>query len=262
MTIVNTSLYNPSINYPLSSPLNGSGFMNTVFPSECLAPSIDDFSAMSSMTPPLPTQPTPQATGFTGFIGRFMPNFNIQMPTFNVSMPSFFNSPTFNFTMIGNPSKSSASSRSATSYPVLSLTNSKVANIALSYKGKVNSDKEGNRLFSNGKNQAWCVDFALSCAKKGLGSKFPSKLNTSSVNTLISQAKSIGCYTTGASNISPGDIVIVAGKGASGKHATIATNVSSGSVATISGNNSKNSVGTATYANNKIIGVVHLSQFA
>jgi len=35
-----------------------------------------------------------------------------------------------------------------------------LVNRALSYKGKVNSDREGNRLFSYGRNNQWCADFA------------------------------------------------------------------------------------------------------
>lgn len=35
-----------------------------------------------------------------------------------------------------------------------------LVNRALSYKGKVNSDKEGNRLFSYGRSNQWCADFA------------------------------------------------------------------------------------------------------
>ena len=34
-----------------------------------------------------------------------------------------------------------------------------LADRAKSYVGRVNSDREGNRLFSGGKSQAWCADF-------------------------------------------------------------------------------------------------------
>ena len=138
-----------------------------------------------------------------------------------------------------------------------SLQNDLVQN-ALFYVGKVNSDREGNRLFSGGKNQAWCADFVTSVARDTFGSKLPSSFGSSSVSGLQSWGRSHDCYLDVASasdkadciaqNVKAGDIMIENRGGK--RHTGFVTKVyPDGSFETVEGNCS-NKVKTRRYSAN------------
>ena len=121
----------------------------------------------------------------------------------------------------------------------------KLADKAKSYLGRINSDSEGNRLFSNGVNQPWCADFVSYTIRETFGSKLPySFRHFSSVNGLREWGKSNGCYSempsSGkadyiAQNVKVGDIMIEKKGGKS--HTGIVTKVNSdGSFETVEGN--------------------------
>ena len=120
-----------------------------------------------------------------------------------------------------------------------------LADKAKSYLGRVNSDAEGNRLFSNGVNQPWCADFVSHVTKETFGSRLPSSFkNFSSVSSLRQWGRNNGCYsevpTSGkadfiAQNVKVGDIMIEKDGGKS--HTGIVTKVNSdGSFETVEGN--------------------------
>ncbi|MCM1010575.1 MAG: CHAP domain-containing protein [Fusobacterium sp.] len=122
-----------------------------------------------------------------------------------------------------------------------------LVNNALSWVGKVNNDATGNRLFSNGKSQAWCADFVTYNTRKTFGSKLPSSFGSSSVSGLMNWGKNNNCYldVTSASNkadfiaqnVKVGDIMIEKRGGKS--HTGIVTKVNSdGSFETVEGNTS------------------------
>ena len=128
-------------------------------------------------------------------------------------------------------------------------------NKAQSYVGKVNSDAEGNRLFSpNGVSQAWCADFVTYVAKDTLGSTLPSSFGSSSVSGLRSWAEQNDCYLAMPSskkgefiskNVKVGDIMIE--KNAGKSHTGVVVEVNNdGSFKTVEGNCS-NKVTTRTY---------------
>lgn len=138
------------------------------------------------------------------------------------------------------------------------LQTADLAQNALSYVGRVNSDREGNRLFSNGRNQAWCADFVTSVTRDTFGSKLPSSFGSSSVSGLQSWGRSHDCYldVTSASdkaeyiaqNVKVGDIMIEKRGGKS--HTGIVTKVNpDGSFETVEGNCS-NKVKTRSYSAN------------
>lgn len=142
---------------------------------------------------------------------------------------------------------------------------------AKSYDGRVNSDKEGNRLFSNGKKQAWCADFVTCVAKETFGNKLPSDFGSSSVSELRSWANENDCYLKMpssdkanfiAQNIKVGDIMIEKDGGKS--HTGIVTQVNpDGSFETVEGNCS-NKVSKCNYsANSKTLsGFITLDKYA
>ena len=126
-----------------------------------------------------------------------------------------------------------------------SPTRSKLINMATSYVGKVNSDKEGNKLFSGGRTQSWCADFVSCNLEKALGNKLPSNFkHFSSVTGLKNWGEQNNCYkqvpATGkanyiANNIKAGDIMIEKRGGKS--HTGIVTKVhSDGSFVVVEGN--------------------------
>ena len=99
---------------------------------------------------------------------------------------------------------------------------SQLVNKALSYDGKVNSDTEGNRLFSLGKNRHWCADFVATLVSDIYGSKLPSDFpeHLASVSFLKNWGEKHNCYVELpssnkakfiAENIKPGDIMIQKG---------------------------------------------------
>jgi len=125
-----------------------------------------------------------------------------------------------------------------------------VAAIGNSFVGVINSDKEGNAVFSNGVEQHWCADFVTSVvttAFEATGTELPSGFGSSSVSTLRDWGKSNGRFVQVAgksnkaeiiaNNIKPGDILIQKENGAS--HTGIVTKVyPDGSYDTVEGNSS------------------------
>ena len=148
-----------------------------------------------------------------------------------------------------------------------------VAAKASSFIGKVNNDAEGNRLFSNGKNQAWCQDF-VSWNLGAVTNKLPKVMTTtSSPIAFRNKADELGCYNRvpasnriqwAKNNIHKGDVIIKSGKGQSGLHVAIALDVKDdGTIIAVSGN-SGNKVKRNTYNINKgdIYGVVDIEKLA
>lgn len=127
------------------------------------------------------------------------------------------------------------------------------------------NEKDGSyKLFTKGKSQAWCADFATYAVKEAYranGKTLPAGFGSSSVSGLMSWGKQNGCYlnTSGAANkaktiaanVKPGDIIIFKnGKSHTGIVKSVAAD---GTVTTIEGNTS-NKVGERTYAaNNRTI---------
>ena len=148
-----------------------------------------------------------------------------------------------------------------------------VATKASSYIGKVNSDAEGNRLFSGGRNQAWCQDF-VSWILGAVTNKLPKVMTTTSSPIVFrDKADKMGCYNRVPSsnrvqwaknNIHKGDVIIKSGKGQSGLHVAIALDVKDdGTIIAVSGNSS-DSVKRNTYNINKgdIYGIVDIERLA
>ena len=97
-------------------------------------------------------------------------------------------------------------------------SNSELVNCAASFVNRVNSDKEGNRLFSGGKTRAWCADFVNYCMRQTYGNNCPKWVGSSRVYDLKKDAKKHNAYIelpkSGranyiAKNIKPGDIMIL-----------------------------------------------------
>ena len=98
---------------------------------------------------------------------------------------------------------------------------------ANNFVGRVNSDSEGNQIFSNGAQRPWCSDFVTYCVRNVYGQNTPSWFGSSSVYTLMDKARSNGAYmelpTSGksefiANNIKPGDIMIQLNSDDAGAH--------------------------------------------
>lgn len=143
---------------------------------------------------------------------------------------------------------------------------------AKSYDGKVNSDAEGNRLFSpGGRSQAWCADFVTFVVKDIYGNKIPSDFGSSAVSGIRDWGRANNCYLAMpnqnkanyiAQNVKPGDIMILKENGRS--HTGIVTKINKdGSFEAVEGN-CGNKVKTIRYsANNKeLSGFVSLQKYA
>ena len=191
---------------------------------------------------------------------------NVTLPT-NNCLNNFnfnFSLPAFNFTSnIGDSFTYSGSSGGA-----LQL---QLVNKAKSYIGKVNSDSEGNRLFSGGRTRPWCADFVAYNIKQTFGSKLPSSFSTlASVNSLRDWGKSNNCYMELpasqkanfiANNVKVGDIMIEKKGGKS--HTGIVTAVNAdGSFKVVEGNCS-NKVKERNYSANSstLSGFISMSKF-
>ena len=112
----------------------------------------------------------------------------------------------------------------------ISLYQEQLIKNALSFKGKVNNKREGNKLFSRGNSQAYCADFVTYNVKKIYGNKIPSNIGCaidpttnerfgpSAVRGWQLWAQQNNCYIDMtdkkdknsflAKNIKPGDIMI------------------------------------------------------
>ena len=219
-------------------------------------------------------------------ISTSMPNFDIFTPAFGSAMYPFEVSTkntgkTDNSAKKGNDIKTRVGSftSSAETFGV------RMAENASYYVGKVNNDKEGNTLFSNGVTQHWCADFVTTIAKKTYGSKLPSNFGqafkngasygSSSVYGLLYWGENNNCYLEVpqnegpdakaefiAENVKEGDIMIEKRGGKS--HTGIVTKVyDDGSFDTVEGNCSDSVAKRHYNANsNTLSGFVSLSQFA
>ena len=192
-----------------------------------------------------------------------------QMDYSNIWNYSYINTPTFDtFSWSKTPAniKRSTKKKESTSLQLDLVRKAK------SYVGKVNSDAEGNRLFSpNGTRQAWCADFVTSVTKDTFGSALPSSFGSSSVSGLRSWAENNDCYLAMPSNnkaefirknVKVGDIMIEKAGGKS--HTGIVTKVNSdGSFETVEGNCS-NSVAARTYTADSatLSGFISLEEYA
>ncbi len=147
-----------------------------------------------------------------------------------------------------------------------------LADKAKSYVGKVNSDEEGNRLFSNGRKQAWCADFVSTITKETYGSKLPSSFqHFSAVDEIRNWGENNNCYLSVpsvnkaefiAKKVKVGDIMIEKRGGKS--HTGIVTKVNSdGSFEVVEGN-SGNKVATQKYQANSstLSGFVSLDRYS
>lgn len=212
-----------------------------------------------------------------GFMNFPMPNLSM-MPSFPT--PSLF-TPSFNFAM---PSSSSSSimelyntlfgeTSNTTNFTSVRMTGNMGKDIVATAKQYVGyKESDGSfKLFTGGKNHAWCADFVsyvIKEAYKGNGKKVPSGLNTSSVESLRKWGINNNCYLNTsntsnkssliAKNVKPGDIVIFK-NGTS--HTGIVTKVNSdGSFQTIEGNTS-NKVAYRNYSSsyNKVSGFIQIA---
>ncbi|MDO4975620.1 MAG: CHAP domain-containing protein [Alphaproteobacteria bacterium] len=131
-----------------------------------------------------------------------------------MQLQSLYGSESGSFGSLSNSSNSYSSQMLAYSGP---KNPSGLIGYSSSFIGKVNSDREGNRLFSGGVNQAWCADFVTHCVKHVYGDKTPSWFGSSRVYRLKEQARLHNAYiqmpTSGkasfiANNIKPGDIMV------------------------------------------------------
>ena len=224
----------------------------------CMIPSIDAFNQCPN-------------DNFNRFTSNTMPFFNFdQTPMFNMTNCNLsdlfdWNSPIWNNTSqyinnngFTNYSWNNYNLTVGDSFTSKRKTNSlqlSLVDKAKSYAGRVNSDAEGNRLFSGGASRQWCADFVSYNVREIFGSKLPSSFqHFASVSALRSWGKNNGCYkqipNTGkanfiASSVKPGDIMIEKNGGKS--HTGIVTKVNSdGSFETVEGN-CGNSVKSQTY---------------
>ena len=218
------------------------------------SPSI--FSSINTMPMPMPT------SNFNNIFTEYNTSLN-NWQTTDYSMPNF---DTFDWTYKSSDKKKTITRKESTSLQI------DLANNAKSYIGKVNSDAEGNRLFSpKGASRAWCADFVTSVTRKTFGSSLPSDFGSSSVSELRSWAKDKDCYlsipTTNKAefikkNVKVGDIMIEKAGGKS--HTGIVTKVNSdGSFETVEGNCS-NKVASRTYSADSatLSGFISLEKYA
>lgn len=171
------------------------------------------------------------------------PNFEI--PTFNIlpqfdyssvsSMPSLFN-----FTPLYSQQTNSTTNSGNKKQQQVSLSSGNLGkDIVATAKQYIGyNEKDGSyKLFTNGRKEAWCADFATYVTKQALranGKTIPSDFGSSSVAGLKSWGQKNGRYTTDISQAKPGDIVIF-----NKSHTGIVKNIlADGTVVTIEGNTS------------------------
>ncbi len=146
-----------------------------------------------------------------------------------------------------------------------------ICQIGNGFVGKVNTDAQGNAIFSpGGRSQAWCADFATWVVKKACestGNAVPSGFGSSRVADIYAWAKQNGRFiqTSGMANkaqiiatsVKPGDLFIRNGS----THVGIVTQVNKdGTITTVEGNSS-DAVKNRTYTINQgnIAGFVKMS---
>lgn len=217
---------------------------------------------MTSMMPfgynLLGSQPMNLFCNFTPSIFNFASQYSV--PQYNNAF-GLFSQPSFNFSFNKTPDETSKPKvKSNDGLGAVILRNAK------SYIGKVNSDAEGNRLFSpGGRAQGWCQDF-VSCMFKKSDANVPDIFKkTSSPIVARDEAIKRGAYVRNpkANDLHAGDILVTEGKGPSGLHVGIVDKVENGKIYTVSGN-SGNSVRESSYALNssKVYGVIQTDKLA
>ena len=188
----------------------------------------------------------------------------------NIGATSF----SWNNIQYGTNSSTTTSSVSRTNCKTAQDYRNRTVEKARSYIGKVNSDAEGNKLFSpswaKGK-WGWCADFATYVAKDIYGDKLPSGFKNSSPHLLVSWAKKHSCFNVPpssnkgswiANNVKPGDIMISSGKGVSKRHVAIVSKVNSdGSFETIDGNSGDMVRSVRRKASGTYYGFISLDKF-
>ncbi len=223
---------------------NMMGFMNFPMPNLSMMPSF-----------PTPSFPTPSL---------FTPSFNFAMPSsYSSSIMELYN------TLFGKTNTSS----NTTNFTSVRMTGNMGKDIVATAKQYVGyKESDGSfKLFTGGKNHAWCADFVsyvIKEAYKGNGKQIPSGLNTSSVESLRKWGINNNCYLNTsnssnkssliAKNVKPGDVVIFK-NGTS--HTGIVTKVNSdGSFQTIEGNTS-NKVAYRNYSStdSKVSGFIQIA---
>ena len=191
--------------------------------------------AMSFGNPFMPT-----ASAFPMGTSLFVnPDFDIpMMPMYSTSSYDFMLKSTpslFDLTL--SPSNNNSGSKKKSSVSLSSGNIGKdIVATARQYIGY--NEKDGSyKLFTNGRKEAWCADFATYVTKEALranGKSIPSGFGSSSVAGLKSWGQKNGRYVTNVSQAKPGDIVIF-----NRSHTGIVKNIlADGTVVTIEGNTS------------------------
>lgn len=139
---------------------------------------------------------------------------------------------------------------------------------ALTFVGNINTDRAGNKRFSNNRSNQWCADFASTLAHEVFGEKLPAgfpdarkhSVSTMSIKTWAERkdinryldlpSSNIGQFI--AQNVKPGDIMIISRGGGAGHTAIVTAVNSDGTFETVEGNiggtssNGGGKVGTKT----------------
>lgn len=151
----------------------------------------------------------------------------------------------------------------------------------LSFVGNINSDREGNKRFSNGRSNQWCADFVSTLVHETFGDKLPTgfpdaRRHATSVMSIKNWGEKHNRYldlpSSGisdfiAKNVKPGDIMIISRGGGKG-HAAIVTKVNNdGTFETVGGNESnsvknKKRQPTSKQGKQTLIGFVQMGDIA
>lgn len=161
-----------------------------------------------------------------------MPIWDLSVKTPNAPYPfnNLFNfnknyADLFNYSKIESTTDNTTSTSRETNISAGKGNGKAVLNLAMSYVGKVNSDAEGNRLFSPAeykkhKSWGWCLDFATYCASHS-NPNFPKSLVMSYPPAFRDKADKMGAYLKfpasdkvnwAVTNIKPGDILLKTGQ--------------------------------------------------
>lgn len=169
------------------------------------------------------------------------------MPTFSatdfglLSKPSLFNfgSSLSSLSLLNNNIFNIENSGNKNQYKVSLSSGNLGKDIVATAKQYIGyNEKDGSyKLFTNGRKEAWCADFATYVTKEALranGKSIPSGFGSSSVAGLKSWGQKNGRYVTNVAQAKPGDIVIF-----NWSHTGIVKNIlADGTVVTIEGNTS------------------------
>ncbi len=151
----------------------------------------------------------------------------------------------------------------------------------LDFVGNINSDSAGNQRFSNGRKNQWCADFVSTLAHETFGNKLPTgfpdaRKHSTSVMSIKNWGEKHNRFISAptsnisnfiASNVKPGDIMIL-DRGDGKGHAAIVTKINSdGSFETVGGNESnsvkhKTRKPTIKQGSQKLLGFVQMGDIA